>query len=1020
MYNNFSETVPLTIPVHLQVFLRPWFDKKCLEEALELIRERKIKHFFFYRYAAAGLLNGFQPLHILFAATTKIVQGFTLQQAFCGCCESGLSGSTKRRCSHLAALTILCLIARGEDERDMFPIPLHYDKIGWRQIAIFSHNWISRQPDNVLNQRDNDNFLLTKETGQEGIRVKLPAFMASQWSSFFTDNSRTEEQEALYSLRKKLRSLTLTTNESRLLQEGSATRGSKRDDSVWSWICREFALRGNGVLPVMEYDGDKKRIVLVAEQDEAELLLTLPRQRTWEILSSLGDYGMVVPLLSPAPECFQVDVLPTGAIRVTPSLRMDDGNLMATSELDEQKMGSCYYLPGRGFLPVKRQAEAGAIRHPDHCGQVNLFDFVKRSQEQTQEYTIEVNQIPGFLQQNRVALNHPVNSVEAAVLEIKTVSLPRELIIDTFDEDQDWCYLSCYYGMGDVTVELEDILAATTAKEDFIPGREWLDLTDSPLSWLYDLLPERLVLDKNGKDQVLRLRPSELIAFTSLVPTVRNNVKKSDFRKQLKALLDSDSWSDDSLLHDCPDHLRSYQRNGLAWLSSLYRFGLGGLLADDMGLGKTHQGLALLDMIRKQSKDGHFAGLIICPTSVLYHWKNKIDTFYPQLNYTLFYGSDRRVDTASNPGLLITTYGVARMDQELLAEIPFRIILLDEIQNLKNRKTGMHKAVATLNAKVKIGLTGTPIENSLIDLHSLFSICLPGFFGSARNFSNNFLIPIRDQKNKKVEERLRHLIHPFILRRNRKQVLSELPDLIIDDRVCELSDTQIKLYRDVVDESVDLLDEMEAEDVPIKYINILAMITRLKQICNHPCLLEGCIDASEYESGKWDLFVELLSDCLDGGLKVVVFSQYTGMLDIIEHYLEQAGIGFAGLRGNMAITAREKMIKKFSDDKKCRVFCASLLAGGTGIDLVAAQVVIHYDRWWNPAKEIQATARVHRMGQKQQVQVFRLITTGTLEEKIHNLLKDKQKMADSLIGEDEGGVIKKLDRSRLQKLFRLG
>ena len=1019
MYNNSSEPVPPKTPVHLQAFLRPWFDEKCLQEGLNLIRENRIHHFFFYRHAAAGLLDGSQQLHILFATTSNIRQGFTLQEHSCQYCGPGVAADNKR-CPHLAALTILSLSTREGDKRNIFPMPLHFDTIGWSQIENFLYTWLSRQAGKTINSLQDNIFMLEKENGQEGIRVKLQSFMESQRRTFFTDKAETVEEEALHSLRRGMKNLTLTKNESQLLNKNAETRGSKRDSSIWSWLCRDFALQANGALPALHYDTDKKMITLVTRLDETELVITPPKNRTWELLSSLRDYGLDVTILEPAQECFQVDFLSSGAIQVVPSLRMDDGSFTPASELEEQKMGSCYYLPEKGFLPVKKQSGKGIIKHPDNSGQATLFDFAKRTREQTQEFTIDANLIPQFLQQNSAALQHPDNSVNQAILEIKTVSLPRELIIDTFEEDQDWCYLSCHYGMGDATIALDDILAAVTAKEDFIPGKEWLDLSHSPLSWLHDLLPDRLIQGKNGQGNVLRLRPSELMALTSLVPEVRNEVTKKDFRKQLTALLDSDSWSDESLLQDCPDHLRSYQRNGLAWLSSLYRFGLGGLLADDMGLGKTHQGLALLDSIAKQSKNGQSAGLIICPASVLYHWKNKIDAFYPQLSYTIHYGPGRILDTASNPGLLITTYATARVDQELLAEIPFDIILLDEIQNLKNKKTGMHKAVATLNARVKIGLTGTPIENSLTDLHSLFSLCLPGFLGSTKSFSTHFLIPIKDHKSKKVTERLRRLIHPFILRRNRKQVLTELPDLTIDDRTCELSATQVKLYRDAVDESVDLLDEMEAEESSIKYINILAMLTRLKQICNHPCLLEGCNDAEQYESGKWNLFIELLSECLSSDLKVVVFSQYTGMLDIIEHYLEQTGIDYANLRGSMALTQREKMLKKFSEEKKCKVFCASLLAGGTGIDLVAAQVVIHYDRWWNPAKEAQATARVHRMGQKQQVQVFRLITTGTLEEKIHVLLKGKQDMADSMISEDEGGVIKKLDRKHLKELFRLG
>ena len=234
----------------------------------------------------------------------------------------------------------------------------------------------------------------------------------------------------------------------------------------------------------------------------------------------------------------------------------------------------------------------------------------------------------------------------------------------------------------------------------------------------------------------------------------------------------------------------------------------------------------------------------------------------------------------------------------------------------------MHRAVAMLNARVKIGLTGTPIENSLTDLHSLFSICLPGFFGSTKNFSANFLIPIQEYKNKKVAKRLRHLIHPFILRRDRKQVLTELPDLAIDDRTCELSDTQVKLYREAVDESQELFDDMKLEETSVKYINILAMLTRLKQICNHPCLLEKSIDAEQYKSGKWNLFVEILSECLTADLKTVVFSQYTGMLDIIEHYLKQTGIGYASLGGNMTITRREEPVLIWSQLKLLYIMTA--------------------------------------------------------------------------------------------------
>jgi SNF2 family DNA or RNA helicase len=381
----------------------------------------------------------------------------------------------------------------------------------------------------------------------------------------------------------------------------------------------------------------------------------------------------------------------------------------------------------------------------------------------------------------------------------------------------------------------------------------------------------------------------------------------------------------------------------------------------------------------------------------------------------LLWASD--LTTVLEKGLILTTYGVVRQDLEQLRAYSFDIILLDEIQHLKNRTTAIHRAVAALDSPVKIGLTGTPVENSLQDLRSLFDICLPGLLGSEREFAKFYVQPITEAGNTAVRDRLGRLIQPFILRRSRKQVLTELPEIIEDDRICELSDDQISLYRELIQDREQDLEQLADDTAAIPYMNILATITRLKQICCHPCLIQGCDNPGQYESGKWNLFVELSSELLDAGMKFVVFSQYTEMLTLIEKYLHETGIGFAGLRGNMTPAMRQKMIHEFNTDPDCRVFCASLLAGGIGIDLTGAQAVIHYDRWWNPAKEEQATARVHRMGQKNVVQVFRLITRGTLEEKIHQLILKKRTLAASLIQEDEAGIVKQMDRRQLAELF---
>lgn len=257
------------------------------------------------------------------------------------------------------------------------------------------------------------------------------------------------------------------------------------------------------------------------------------------------------------------------------------------------------------------------------------------------------------------------------------------------------------------------------------------------------------------------------------------------------------------------------------------------------------------------------------------------------------------------------------------------------------------------------------------------------------------------------------------MRRTRAQVLTELPPLIEDDRSCTLSATQLELYRETVASRQPLLSDLANEGVHIDYLHVFAMLTRLKQICNHPCLVANCTDPQKYSSGKWDLFIELLNECLDNGRKVVVFSQYIGMLELMAHHLTDMNIGYASLRGDMSIARRQEMIDRFACDDNCRVFTSSLLAGGTGIDLLAGNAVIHYDRWWNPAKEEQATARVHRMGQKDVVHLFRLRTKDTLEEKIDAIISTKKQLSDSIIKDDEMSMIKQLSREQLLELFTI-
>ncbi|MEW6221204.1 MAG: DEAD/DEAH box helicase [Thermodesulfobacteriota bacterium] len=484
----------------------------------------------------------------------------------------------------------------------------------------------------------------------------------------------------------------------------------------------------------------------------------------------------------------------------------------------------------------------------------------------------------------------------------------------------------------------------------------------------------------------------------------------------LTRLLSFAGWQDEPL-QEPPDHLRPYQRHGLAWLAALARYGLGGILADDLGLGKTHQALALVQQVLRHGSGRRV--LVVAPTSVVPHWVDKIRSFYPDLSVWIHHGGRRHQAELADQALILTTYGILRQDAELFAGLRLDLVLLDEAQNLKSARTEVYAAASRLQARVVLGLTGTPVENSVWDLKALFDLCLPGLLGSNAHFGRLYGSAAADDGASQHRQALARLVRPFILRRSRQQVLTELPAVIEDVRLCELADDQVKLYRDAIEARgrslAAQLADADADRLP--YLEILTLIGTLKAICNHPCLVEGSDDLERYGSGKWDLFVEILEECLEAGLKVVVFSQYTRMLDLIVRHLDRIGVAHAGLRGEMVMSRRQEEMRRFQEDPEVRVFCASLLAGGTGIDLTAAQAVIHYDRWWNAAREEQATARVHRMGQRSVVQVFKLITTGTLEEKIHRLIEDRRQLAATLVQEDDAAIMKGLSRQDLAELL---
>ncbi len=499
----------------------------------------------------------------------------------------------------------------------------------------------------------------------------------------------------------------------------------------------------------------------------------------------------------------------------------------------------------------------------------------------------------------------------------------------------------------------------------------------------------------------------------------------------LTPLLDSDSngkllmqqfesfqTSDVIDLQGLKSTLRPYQLTGLKWLWFLYTYELSGLLCDDMGLGKTHQAMALMSASHNISHPLKVKYFIVCPTSVIYHWEELLCKFLPSFKVLTFYGTNRNIESFSRDiDILLTSYGTLRSDKKALSALNFEIAVFDEIQIAKNAQSQTHHSLKMLKAKTKIGLSGTPIENRLLELKALFDIVLPGYMPSKTKYKELFINPIEKYNDPGQKKLLSNLIHPFVMRRKKGEVLDDLPEKIEEIAHCELSSEQLSLYRQVVEKSKEqILNGVNNPNGQIPFIHIFSLLNTLKQICNHPALINKDIqNYMQYQSGKWELFKELLKEARDSGQKLVVFTQYLDMMKIIELYLQSQQIGYAEIKGSTL--DRKKQLLEFRNNENCEVFIASLKAAGSGVDLTSASVVIHYDRWWNPAKENQATDRVHRIGQNRGVQVFKMVTKCSIEEHIHSLIQKKISLTEGVIGYDDQDQVKHLNRQDLLDLM---
>lgn len=465
--------------------------------------------------------------------------------------------------------------------------------------------------------------------------------------------------------------------------------------------------------------------------------------------------------------------------------------------------------------------------------------------------------------------------------------------------------------------------------------------------------------------------------------------------------------------------LREYQQRGVGWLTFLGKLGLGACLADDMGLGKTAQ---LIAAMLSDRVDG--PTLVVCPVSVLANWEREIARFAPDLSVVVHHGPHRPVDpgefadAVADADVVLTTFSLAHRDVNLFGQLRWDRLALDEAQQIKNPGTKVAKAIRSLDADRRVALTGTPVENHLVELWSIMQFLNPGLLGTVTDFRRQFATPIEAHGDPEATERLSRITTPFVLRRLKsdKSIIDDLPDKIESTTPCPLTPEQVSLYQSVVD---DLLENAEANDGIARRGLVLAGITKLKQVCNHPAHFLGDGSPLLGRSGKLNRVEELVAEMLEVDDKALIFTQYTAWGDrLARHLSARFGTEALWLHGGLPRQRRQEMVDGFSEIDGPPLMLLSLKAGGTGLNLTAANHVIHYDRWWNPAVEDQATDRAYRIGQRRSVQVHKLVSSGTIEEKIDQIIFNKRELAGRVVGAGEAWLTE-LDTQELADVLSL-
>ena len=578
----------------------------------------------------------------------------------------------------------------------------------------------------------------------------------------------------------------------------------------------------------------------------------------------------------------------------------------------------------------------------------------------------------------------------------------------------DWFDASVELKFGDQVVSIIDVKKALAQKQNFVKlGDGSIGLL--PEEWLkkYSLLLKM----GETKGNKIRLKKYHFSILDELLTEIDQDALQQELEVKKEKL--EDILTNDYSAIEPPEHLtatlRPYQLAGFQWLIFLSEAGWGGILADDMGLGKTIQTLTFFQHYKNKNASSRF--MVVCPTTLMYNWENEIKKFTPELTHIIHHGPKRNINPNAYDGfdIIITTYGTMRSDIKAFKEIPFDYVVLDESQSIKNPQSQVAKASLLLNSKNRLALSGTPVQNNTFDLYAQMNFLNPGMLGSREFFMSEFATPIDKFREDDVKQQLRKLTYPFLLRRTKEQVAKDLPEKTETILYCEMGPEQRKIYeayRNIYRSQI--LGMIEEKGIEKSQMHILQGLTKLRQICDSPAIMNEEERFHNYSIKLDELSREITENV--GDHKVLVFSQFLGMLGLIRKKLEEEGISYVYFDGSSTSVEREKAIQEFQNNHECRVFLISLKAGGIGLNLTAADYVYIVDPWWNPAVEQQAIDRTHRIGQTKNIFAYRLICKDTLEEKMLQLQEHKRALANDLVS-DDSAFAKRLTKDDIAFLF---